>query len=89
MPPGQNNGTTAESSYSGRQRTVSKLPVSAPGRATIPGPATNLNIGMDVWNTSHVGTVPKGRPNSANVASATVGANGVMSDHQWVQVSCI
>jgi len=84
MPPGQNNGTTAESSYSGRQRTVSKLPVSAPGRATIPGPATNLNIGIDVWNASHVGTVPKGRPNSA-----TVGANGVMTDHQWVQVSCI
>ncbi|KAJ6816158.1 DNA-binding protein EMBP-1-like [Iris pallida] len=78
----QNNGTTAESSYSGRARTVSKLPVSAPGRAAFPGPPTNLNIGMDIWNASHVGTgAVKGRPNA--MASAAVGANGVMPEHQW------
>lgn len=78
----QNNGTTAESSYSGRARTVSKLPVSAPGRAALPGPPTNLNIGMDIWNASHVGTgAVKGRPNA--IASATVGANGIMPEHQW------
>lgn len=34
-----------------------KLPVSAPGRTTLAGPTTNLNIGMDIWN-PHAGTAP-------------------------------
>ncbi|XP_020581563.1 G-box-binding factor 1-like isoform X2 [Phalaenopsis equestris] len=35
-----------------------KLPVSAPGRTTLPGPTTNLNIGMDIWNPPHAGAAP-------------------------------
>nr|QEO19196.1 putative G-box-binding factor 1-like isoform X2 [Cymbidium ensifolium] len=34
-----------------------KLPVSAPGRTTLAGPTTNLNIGMDIWN-PHAGAAP-------------------------------
>lgn len=85
IPAGHNNGTTAESSYSGRQRTVSKLPVSAPGRTTLPCPATNLNIGMDVWSASAAGTVPKVGSNSVPAASTAVGANGVMTESRWMQ----
>lgn len=51
----QNNGISAESYYSGRrQRTVSKLPVSAPGRATLPVPQSNLNMSMNTWSGQHM-----------------------------------
>ncbi|RWW26035.1 hypothetical protein BHE74_00037829 [Ensete ventricosum] len=54
----EHSGANAESTYSGRTRTAKKLPVSAPGRATLPGSQTNLNIGMDFWGASHAGSVP-------------------------------
>ncbi|PKU80670.1 G-box-binding factor 1-like isoform X1 [Dendrobium catenatum] len=61
-----------------------KLPVSAPGRTALPGPATNLNIGMDIWNPPHTGPAPlKVRPN-ATIASAA-GANVLMVENQWAQ----
>ncbi|KAL6498128.1 G-box binding factor [Orobanche gracilis] len=53
------------------QSSVAGNPVSAP--------ATNLNIGMDLWNASHAGS---GGPNQAGV-SKTVAPTGVMND-QWV-----
>ncbi|XP_020265962.1 DNA-binding protein EMBP-1-like isoform X2 [Asparagus officinalis] len=85
VPPPQNSAAATESSYSVRQRTVSKLPVSAPGRATAPSPAFNLNVGMEIWNASYVGTAPKVKPNLANVASGTVGANRVGIEHHRIQ----
>ncbi|KAH0450117.1 hypothetical protein IEQ34_020809 [Dendrobium chrysotoxum] len=61
-----------------------KLPVSAPGRTALPGPTTNLNIGMDIWNPPHTGPAPlKVRPN-ATIASAG-GANVLMVENQWAQ----
>ncbi|CAL9157732.1 unnamed protein product [Musa hybrid cultivar] len=54
----EHSGANAESTYSGRSRTAKKLPVSAPGRATLPGSQTNLNIGMDFWGATHAGSVP-------------------------------
>ncbi|OVA18666.1 Basic-leucine zipper domain [Macleaya cordata] len=80
------NNDTAE--YSGAA--VANLPTSVPGKpAGMPG--TNLNIGMDLWNTSPVGTVPlRARPNASGVSSAVVpakmvGREGVPAEHLWVQ----
>ncbi|XP_065041917.1 G-box-binding factor 1 isoform X1 [Musa acuminata AAA Group] len=51
--------TAGNSGTAGRVRTAKKLPVSAPGRAALPGPPTNLNIGMDFWGASPAGSVPR------------------------------
>ncbi|KAL6520082.1 G-box binding factor [Orobanche hederae] len=53
------------------QSSVAGNPVSAP--------ATNLNIGMDLWNASHAGS---GGPNQAGI-SQTVAPTGVVND-QWI-----
>ncbi|URE10238.1 Basic region leucine zipper [Musa troglodytarum] len=50
--------TAGNSGNAGRVRSAKKLPVSAPGRAALPGPPTNLNIGMDFWGASPAGSVP-------------------------------
>nr|XP_009402842.1 PREDICTED: G-box-binding factor 1-like [Musa acuminata subsp. malaccensis] len=50
--------TAGNSGTAGRVRTAKKLPVSAPGRAALRGPPTNLNIGMDFWGASPAGSVP-------------------------------
>ena len=47
-----------ESPYPAKGRSASKLPVSAPGRATLPSATPNLNIGMDIWNASPALAVP-------------------------------
>jgi plant G-box-binding factor len=47
-----------ESPYPAKGRSASKLPVSAPGRAALPSATPNLNIGMDIWNTSPALAVP-------------------------------
>lgn len=80
------NNTIAESSYNARGRSVTKLPVSAPGRSALPNSSTNLNIGMDIWNTSHSATVNV-KPNEVTAASAMMGRDGVMSEHQLVLLS--
>eukprot|EP00267_Zea_mays_P033686 XP_008668103.1 DNA-binding protein EMBP-1 isoform X1 [Zea mays] len=49
---------TVESPYPAKGRSASKLPVSAPGRAALPSATPNLNIGMDIWNTSPALAVP-------------------------------
>ncbi|XP_059645510.1 G-box-binding factor 1 isoform X2 [Cornus florida] len=64
--------------------------VSVPGNPVVSMPATNLNIGMDLWNASPAGAgAVKMRSNpsgvSAAVAPATiVGREGIMQD-QWIQ----
>lgn len=67
-----------------------------PGKPAVTVPATNLNIGMDLWNnTAPVGSVPiKARPNAAGVSQAVVpaamvGREGVMPEHQWMQVCTV
>ncbi|CAL5326339.1 unnamed protein product [Camellia sinensis] len=60
-----------------------------PGNPIVSVPATNLNIGMDLWSASPAGTgAVKMRPNppgvSPTVAPATmVGREGIMTD-QWI-----
>ncbi|XP_042017807.1 G-box-binding factor 1-like isoform X3 [Salvia splendens] len=57
------------------------IPNSVPGNPVVSVPATNLNIGMDLWNTNAAGSggPMKLRPNSAGVAPS-----GMMND-QWIQ----
>ncbi|XP_057809548.1 G-box-binding factor 1 isoform X2 [Salvia miltiorrhiza] len=60
------------------------FPNSVPGNPVVSVPATNLNIGMDLWNTTPTGSGPmKLRPNSVGVAQ-TVAPSGMMND-QWIQ----
>ncbi|XP_073006111.1 G-box-binding factor 1-like isoform X2 [Typha latifolia] len=80
----QYNNSTAESSYNSRGRSASKLPVSAPGRAVLPGSATNRNMGMDIWNALPTGALPMNtRPAEVNVASTMAGQDGVVPGQQW------
>ncbi|XP_073149846.1 G-box-binding factor 1 [Henckelia pumila] len=56
---------------------------SIPGNPVVSMPATNLNIGMDLWNASPAGSGPmKLRPNPPGVSP--VASSGMMND-QWVQ----
>ncbi|KAH6797103.1 G-box binding factor 1 [Perilla frutescens var. hirtella] len=60
------------------------FPNSVPGNPAASVPATNLNIGMDLWNSTPAGSGPmKLRPNSVGV-SQTVAPSGMMND-QWIQ----
>lgn len=66
-------GGAGDSSFATRP---AKLPVSAPGK--VAAPATNLNIGMDLWSPPPAAGVPmKGRP-------ATVSPG---PDQMWISVS--
>ncbi|KAF6149693.1 hypothetical protein GIB67_017426 [Kingdonia uniflora] len=60
------------------------VPVSVPGM-----PATNLNIGMELWNQSSVGSIPmKARQNTANVSLPVLPSamgDGAVPGHPWVQ----
>ncbi|KAG6385920.1 hypothetical protein SASPL_154803 [Salvia splendens] len=61
------------------------FPNSVPGNPVVSVPATNLNIGMDLWNATPAGSGPmKSRPNSVGVAQA-VAPSGMMND-QWIQL---
>ncbi|XP_068656719.1 G-box-binding factor 1-like isoform X2 [Aristolochia californica] len=54
-------------------RGPASLPVSISGKPPVTMPATNLNIGMDLWNSSPAGGVTiKGRSNSASTPSVVV-----------------
>ncbi|KAG7993966.1 hypothetical protein I3843_01G031200 [Carya illinoinensis] len=63
---------------------------SVPGKPVVSMPATNLNIGMDLWSASPGGAgAAKVRPNPSGASSALgpqtmIGCEGVMPD-QWVQ----
>lgn len=64
---------------------------SVPGKPVVSMPATNLNIGMDLWNASSGGAgAAKGRPNPSGASSALapptmIGCEGVLPE-QWMQV---
>ncbi|KAB1214602.1 G-box-binding factor 1 [Morella rubra] len=63
---------------------------SVPGKPVVSMPATNLNIGMDLWNASSGGAgAAKGRPNPSGASSALapptmIGCEGVLPE-QWMQ----
>lgn len=60
------------------------MQASVTGKPVVATPATNLNIGMDLWNASSASGAAKIRPNTG-VASSALVPTGMMPD-QWVQV---
>lgn len=56
-----------------------------PGKPVVSMPATNLNIGMDLWNASAAAApgAPKMRANASGASSAIVPA---IMPEQWIQV---
>ncbi|PON36326.1 Basic-leucine zipper transcription factor [Parasponia andersonii] len=79
------DGASAQNNSAG-----SILQASVPGKPVGSMPATNLNIGMDLWNASSGGTgATKLRPNPSAASSSVapgsmIGREGVMPD-QWIQ----
>ena len=90
----QNGGSAhaAQNGGQGASTIMNVLPISAasaPG--VIPGPTTNLNIGMDYWGAPAASSVPaiRGKVPSTPVAGGLVTAgsrDGVQSQH-WLQVN--
>ncbi|XP_042508526.1 G-box-binding factor 1 isoform X2 [Macadamia integrifolia] len=86
----QYSGTPIESSFNARSQPAANVPVSAPGKSAVTMPATNLNIGMDLWNGSPGGVPMKMRPNASGVLPAVasapmVGREGVVAENMWIQ----
>lgn len=88
------NGQSLTNSFSGanaQNNTASSiLQASVPGKPVGSMPATNLNIGMDLWNASAGVGASKLRPNPSAASSsvapgAMMGRDGTMPD-QWIQV---
>ncbi|KAF3439048.1 hypothetical protein FNV43_RR17323 [Rhamnella rubrinervis] len=69
-----------------QNNTAGTVQASVPGKPVVSMPATNLNIGMDLWNASPGSTgATKLRPTPPGASSATmVGREGVMPE-QWIQ----
>ncbi|KAJ4714459.1 putative G-box-binding factor [Melia azedarach] len=67
-----------------QNNTAEAVPASVPGKPVVSMPATNLNIGMDLWNASSTAAgAAKMRPNPSGAPSAVV-PPGVMPE-QWIQ----
>lgn len=80
---GEVTHTTTESSRGGRMR---KLPVSAPGRAIVPGPTTNLNIGMDGWSAPHAGVGAAQFAPNMSIAPLIPGHEGAMLEQRLTKL---
>lgn len=65
------------------------MPMSAVGAGGIPGPTTNLNIGMDYWNAAASPNIPAihGKVPSASVAGGIVnaGSRDIVQSQMWIQ----
>lgn len=83
----QNGGTSA--SHSLINQTMPIMPMSAAGG--IPGPTTNLNIGMDYWSVAASSSMPAihGKVPSASVAGGmvTAGSRDIVQSQMWIQVA--
>ena len=73
-------------------QSMTMMPITAavaPG--AVPGPATNLNIGMDYWGSPAASTIPalRGKVPSTPVAGGivTAGSRDVVQSQLWLQVA--
>lgn len=74
-------------------QTMAIIPITAAGApGAVPGPATNLNIGMDYWGTPAASTIPalRGKVPSTQVAGGivTAGSRDNVQSQLWLQVNC-
>lgn len=85
----QNGGTSAPHSLVNQAMAI--MPMSAVGAGSVPGPTTNLNIGMDYWNATASQSIPAihGKVPSAPVAGGmvTAGSRDIVQSQMWIQVS--
>lgn len=75
-------------------QTMSNVPMSAVGPLTaVPGPTTNLNIGMDYWGTPTSSAIPAmhGKVPSTAVAGGVVnaGSRDGVQPQLWLQVNLV
>ncbi|KAK8961629.1 hypothetical protein KSP40_PGU003490 [Platanthera guangdongensis] len=87
QPPLVRTGEASQLTIAARSGRAPKLPVSAPGRTILPGPTTNLNIGMDIWNTPHYGSATLEARPVTEIVPPIAGANTGIVDRRWVQQS--
>lgn len=92
------NGNSAHSSQNGGisaphslvNQTMAIMPMSAVGAGGVPGPTTNLNIGMDYWNAAASPSIPAihGKVPPASVAGGmvTAGSRDIVQSQMWIQV---
>ncbi|KAJ4962988.1 hypothetical protein NE237_022927 [Protea cynaroides] len=78
-------GAPVESSFGARGKQAAK-----PGKSLVTMPATNLNIGMDLWSASPGGVPMKTTPSASGVAPAVasapmIGREGVVAEQMWIQ----
>ncbi|KAL5715173.1 hypothetical protein ACHQM5_017036 [Ranunculus cassubicifolius] len=82
------DGATVASSLNEKGEPSANLTIPFPGNSA---GATNMNMGIELWNASPIGGVPvTGRSNPSGVLPAVVpvargGREGTGSDHLWVQ----
>lgn len=72
-------------------QTMAIMPITAAGApGAVPGPATNLNIGMDYWGAPASSPIPamRGKVPSTPVAGGIVTAGSRDSAQLWLQVDC-
>ncbi|KAM3397245.1 bZIP transcription factor 16 [Capsicum galapagoense] len=91
------NGNSAHSSQNGGisaphslvNQTMAIMPMSAVGAGGVPGPTTNLNIGMDYWNAAASPSIPAihGKVPPASVAGGmvTAGSRDIVQSQMWIQ----
>lgn len=86
------NGNTAHGSQNGGpNQTMSIMPMPVTGAPVgVPGPTTNLNIGMDYWGGATSSAIPalRGKSPSTPVAGGmvTTGSRESMQSQLWLQV---
>lgn len=82
----QNGGTGTPHSMINQTMAI----VSAAGAGGIPGPTTNLNIGMDYWGAATSSSIPAmhGKvPVSVAGGLVTAGSRDSVQSQMWIQVS--
>ncbi|CAL5373698.1 unnamed protein product [Camellia sinensis] len=93
----QNGGTMHGSQNGGPNtppmmvnQTMPIMPVAAAGAPGVPGPTTNLNIGMDYWGAATSSTLPalrgKAPPTPVAGGMVTAGSRDSVQSQLWLQM---
>lgn len=89
MHGSQNGGSTTPNTIVNQTMTIMPMTAAGPPGA-VPGPTTNLNIGMDYWGPPPSANIPaiRGKVPSAPVAGGivTAGSRDSVQSQLWLQV---
>lgn len=78
----QNGGTSAPHSLVNQAMAI--MPMSAVGAGSVPGPTTNLNIGMDYWGAATSASIPA--MHGKVPVSVAAGSRDSIQSQMWIQV---